>query len=532
VRSFFRLVLSIASVLVLGISLAGAQEEPIHWDVIARIREEGFQRSQVMDIAGYMTDVLGPRLTSSRRMKKAQAWAKSKMEDMGLAHVIIEPFAEHEASWDNVYTSLHLVEPDYQPLIGYPYAFTPGTDGKITAEARIAVIRNRSDLERFKGKLRGFVVLTDVPRDVSPRFEADASRLSEDDLHALEQATIDSRYGADGRAHLWDPHAMSFVTTEKPGSRPTLAPTDDEVDSFANEVQAFYKEEGVAAVVDPARGRDGTVFIAGRPGSRYDRSLKGALAAPARIALAPEHYNRIYRLVERGMTVKLELEVRNVLDADDPHAYNVLGELPGSDLGSELVMAGGHFDSWHSGTGATDDASGCAVVLEAVRILEAIGVKPRRTIRVALWSWEEGGKVGSRRYVQEHFGPSGQGAESLSVYFNVDNGTGQFRGLYLQGNEPVRRIFESWMAPFADLRMTSLTIDHTFGVDVEGFDLAGLPAFQFIQDPLDYDSRTHHSNMDVYDRLAPADMRKNAVILASFLYHAAMRDEKLPREKN
>ncbi len=195
-------------------------------------------------------------------------------------------------------------------------------------------------------------------------------------------------------------------------------------------------------------------------------------------------------------------------------------------------MAGGHFDSWHSATGATDDASGCAVVLEAVRILKAIGAKPRRTIRVALWSWEEGGKVGSRRYVQEHFGPAGQGAESLSVYFNVDNGTGQFRGVYLQGNEPVRKIFESWMAPFRDLRMTSLTIDNTFGVDVEGFDLAGLPAFQFIQDPLDYDSRTHHSNMDVYDRLAPEDMRKNAVILASFLYHAAMRDEKIPREKN
>jgi carboxypeptidase Q len=287
-------------------------------------------------------------------------------------------------------------------------------------------------------------------------------------------------------------------------------------------------------VFDPAPGRDGTVFVDGRPGSRYDRSLKGALEAPVRIALAVEHYNRIYRLVDRGFPVKLELEIRNQLDADDPQAYNVLGDLPGTDLPNELVMVGGHFDSWHAGTGATDDASGCAVALEAVRILKAIGVAPRRTIRVAFWSWEEGGKLGSRRYVQEHFGPNvaTAGSETLSVYFNMDNGTGAFRGVYLHGNERVRNLFASWMAPLRDLSMDTLTIDHTFGIDVEGFDMAGLPAFQFIQDALDYDTRTHHSNMDVYDRLVPEDLRKNAVILASFLYRAAMSDERVPREGN
>jgi Zn-dependent M28 family amino/carboxypeptidase len=197
-------------------------------------------------------------------------------------------------------------------------------------------------------------------------------------------------------------------------------------------------------------------------------------------------------------------------------------------------MVGGHYDSWHAGTGATDDASGCAVALEAVRILKAVGVAPRRTIRVAFWSWEEGGKVGSRRYVEERFGPNRDtaGGESLSVYFNMDNGTGQFRGVYLHGNERVRALFAEWMAPFRDLRMATLTIDHTFGIDVEGFDLAGLPGFQFIQDPIDYDSRTHHSNMDVYDRLVPEDLRKNAVILATFLYRAAMMDESVPRETN
>ncbi len=331
-QPFFRRALTIVTVVVVGVSGADAQQEVVHSGVIARIREEGFQRSQVMDLAGYMTDVLGPRLTSSRRMKKAQAWAKSRMEEMGLSGVTIEPFAEHEASWDNTYTSLHLIEPDYQPLIGYPYAFTPGTNGKVLAEARIAIIRSRSDLDRFRGKLRGLVVLSEPPREIRPRFEPDASRLSDGELEALEQATIDSRFGAEGQAHVWDPHAMSFVPPDKPGGRPALFPTSDEMESFTDEVQSFYKEEGVAAVLDPAPGRDGTVFVAGRPGSRYDRSLKGALAAPPRIALAAEHYNRIYRLLERGMTVKLELEVRNTLDADDPHAYNVLGDLPGSDL--------------------------------------------------------------------------------------------------------------------------------------------------------------------------------------------------------
>jgi hypothetical protein len=501
-------------------------------DVLARIREEGFQRSQVMDLAFTMTDVLGPRLTSSRGEKKAQEWAQSKMREMGLSRVLAEPFGTHEASWDNLYTSLHLLEPDYQPLIGYPYAFTPGTSGKLTAEAKIAVIRAREDFDRYRGKLQGALALTAPPRSVPPRFESDAVRFSNDELRALEESTIASRFGVGQDDYIWDERSMTFVPRDE--RRALLGPSRKETEDFLNEVQSFYKSEGVAAVFDPATGRDGTVFVDGRPGSRYDRSLKGALEAPVRIALAVEHYNRIYRLVDRGIPVRVELEVRNQLDADDPQAYNVLGDLPGSDLANELVMVGGHFDSWHAGTGATDDAAGCAVALEAVRILRAVGVAPRRTIRVALWSWEEGGKVGSRRYVQEHFGPTvaTAGGETLSVYFNMDNGTGRFRGIYLQGNERARDLFARWMGPLRDLGMDTLTIDHTFGVDVEGFDLAGLPAFQFIQDAIDYDSRTHHSNMDVYDRLVPEDLRKNAVILATFLYRAAMSDERVPREGN
>ncbi len=501
-------------------------------EVLARIREEGFQRSQVMDFAFTMTDVLGPRLTSSRGEKKAQEWAQSKMREMGLSRVVAEPFGTHEASWDNLYTSLHLLEPDYQPLIGYPYAFTPGTGGKVTAEGKIAVLRGRDDFEKHRGKLKGAVVLAAPPRSVPPRFEPDAVRFSSEELRGLAESTIASRYGAGQHDYVWDGQSMTFVLRDE--RRDLLVPTRKEIDDFRNESQSFYKSEGVAAVFDPAPGRDGTLFVDGRPGSRYDRSLKGALDSPVRIAVAVEHYNRIYRLIDRGIPVKIELEVRNQLDADDPQAYNVLGDLPGSDLANELVMVGGHFDSWHAGTGATDDAAGCAVALEAVRILKAIGVAPRRTIRVALWSWEEGGKVGSRRYVEEHFGPNlaTAGGETLSVYFNVDNGAGQFRGVYLHGNERARDRFSRWMAPLRDLKMDTLTIDHTFGIDVEGFDMVGLPAFQFIQDPLDYDTRTHHSNLDVYDRLVPEDLRKNAVILATFLYHAAMDDERVPRERN
>jgi Zn-dependent M28 family amino/carboxypeptidase len=251
------------------------------------------------------------------------------------------------------------------------------------------------------------------------------------------------------------------------------------------------------------------------------------------VALAAEHYNRIYRVAQRGLEARVEVDVRNVLDTSDTRGFNVLGDLPGTDLADQVVMVGGHYDSWHAGTGAADDAAGVAVAMEAVRILKAIGVKPRRTIRVALWTFEEGGKVGSRAYVANHFGtdtnPKPPHAK-MAAYFNLDNGGGRVRGVYLQGNERVRPIFAAWMAPFQDLGMTTLTINDTYGVDIVGFDMAGLPGFQFIQDPLDYDTRTHHSNMDVYDKLVPDDLRRNAVIMAGFLYHAAMRDAPLPRE--
>jgi hypothetical protein len=504
--------------------LAALLQEPVDRDVIAKIREEGFQRSQVMDLAGYMSDVLGPRLTGSPNLERAQRWAKGRMEQMGLANVVIEPVGEHGVSWANRYTSLHLLEPDYQPLIGYPLAFTPGTAGKVTGPAKIIRVGSPADLEKYRGTLKGAVALISPPYPIRPRFSGDAARYPSDSLAGLSRVTIAARFGIGQTTYAWDSTVHAYL------------PVGTDVSELGRGDQAmlaFLKQEGVAATIEAGPGGDGTVFVTGRPGNRQDRSLRAAQAVPPMIALAAEHYNRIYRILERGLPVTLELEVRNDLGAGSGTFANVIGEWRGTDLADQVVMVGGHYDSWASGTGATDNAAGSAVALEAIRILKAIGVTPRRTIRVALWSYEEGGVFGSRRYVERHFGtresPKPEHAK-LSGYFNMDEGTGRFRGIYLQGNERVRPIFEAWLAPFADLEATTISINNAFGTDIVGFDAAGLPGFAFIQDPMDYETRTHHSNMDVYDKLVPDDLRRNAVIMASFLYHAAMRAEMLPRE--
>ena len=492
-------------------------QEPVHTDVIARIREEGFRRSQVMDLAWYMTDVLGPRLTGSPGLKRAQAWAKSKMEEIGLVNALIEPFGEHGVGWTNQFTSLHLFEPTYQPLIGYPQAFTPGTDGKVSGPARIVALRSPADFDAHRGKLKGAIVLATAPVSVSPRFRPDAIRFGADTLAALERVTLSAEFESEGKVHEWNDAVRTFLPI---GTRVS-------VPGFAEEVLKFYKAEGVAVVLEGGPGGDGTVFLTGRAGNRQDRSLAAVLASPPVVTLAAEHYNRIYRLASRGIPTRLEIEVRNQLDNNDTKGANVIADWVGTDKRDELVVVGGHYDSWHAATGATDDAAGCAVALEAIRILKAIGVQPRRTIRVAFWNWEEGGVNGSRAYVRNH----PELARQLSGYFGLDNGAGATRGIFLQGNERVRPIFERWIEPLRDLGVTTVTSENAFGVDAIAFDMVGLPGFQFIQDPIDYETRTHHSNMDFYDKLIPDDMRKNAVILATFLYHAAMRDEPLPRER-
>lgn len=499
-------------------------QEPVDWEVVSKIREEGFQRSQVMDIVGYMADVLGPRLTASPSMRKAQEWAQEKMAEVGLENIILERAGEHGVNWDNEYTSLHMVAPDYQPIIGYAKAFTSSTDGKVEAEAIIVNVNTPDDFARYRGKLRDKIVLIAEPFATEPRFTPDAVRHTDETLEALSRTTV----GNSGQQQtVTMTMAQLNALRQGGGGAPPVSRGD---------LDEFLKAEGVALVVDigAGRGDDGILLVGSRHDSRADRSYEGVMNSLPEVVIATEHYNRIYRILERGIPVRLEMEVRNTVDNSDPYYYNVVGEIPGTDLKDEIVILGGHYDSWHGGTGAVDNASGSAVALEAARILKAIGVQPRRTIRVAFWTYEEGGLNGSREYVNKHFGNPQDGKkpayDKFSGYFNMDNGTGQFRGVYLQGNPLVKPIFEAWMEPLNDLGVETLAPGNTSGTDHLSFDRAGLNGWQFIQDRIDYRPRRHHTNMDVVDGLIPEDIMINAVVMATFAYHAAMRDELLPRK--
>lgn len=485
-------------------------QEPIDWHIVARIKVEGFQNSQVMETLSYLTDVYGPRLTGSPNLKAASQWAREKLREWGLANAHLEPWGTFGRGWSVERVSIEMIEPPYVPLIAYPKAWTPGTNGPVSGTPILVDIKSEEDFPKYKGKLRNAIVLWQPPRQVQPRFEPDARRYSEDELKKLAEAP-------------------------DPGARP---PWSDRLQEFRarralqDKMARFFREEGVAVLLEPSRGEHGTIFVSG--GGSYQ---PGAEVGVPTLVVAMEHHARIVRLLEKRIPVKLEVHIRTRFHDDDPMGYNVIAEIPGVDpqLKEEVVMLGGHLDSWHAGTGTTDNAAGCAVAMEAVRILKAIGVQPRRTIRLALWSGEEQGLLGSRGYVKEHFGdPKTMELKpehaQLSAYYNLDNGTGRIRGVYLQGNDAVRPIFEAYLKPFHDLGATTLTIRNTGGTDHLAFDAVGLPGFQFIQDPIAYDTRTHHTNMDVYDHAVKGDLMQAAVIMASFVSHTAMRDEKLPRK--
>jgi len=508
----------VAAALALACALftfASDQASQVDWDTIARIREEGLQRSQVMDIVGYMTDVLGARLTLSEGMTRAQAWAKTKMEQIGLENVVIEPFMDYGAAWDNEYFSLHMLEPDYQPMMGYPLAYTSGTKGKVAATAVIASdIQTKKDLDRYRGKLKGAVVLSTPPLALDmAALTQGVSRLTEAELKQMEETVLP-------RPQRTPP--------PPPVPNPDLLKAEDRLE--------FFRAEGAVAVLQCEGGQPGMVRGFSRPGANEDKwSREKTLKTLPLIAVTPEHYNRMYRILKRGIPVKVEVEVRNRVGEKVEKASNVVGEIPGTDLRDEVVMLGAHYDSWHAASGASDTAAGCAVALEAARILKAIGAKPRRTIRIAFWGGEEQGLHGSREYVRAHFGDANDpkiGAKpahaKFSVYFNQDYGAGQFRGIYLQNNERVRRLFAAWMEPFRDFGMTALSIQSVGSTDHVSFDEAGLPGFQFIQDRIG--GTAGHTNMDFYDTLRAEDLMKNAVIEAAFAWQAAMADELVPRK--
>ncbi len=502
---------SVLTVTLLAAPLAA--QEKIDTAAITRIKNEERDRSQVMEIASWLTDVYGARLTGSPSAKAAGDWTVKKLNEWGMANAKLETWGPFGRGWSNDRLVAQVVSPRPFPIIAYAAAWTPGTTGSVKGEVVVMKADSAPDLDKYRGKLRGKIVFTQPPRDsVPPHFTADASRLADSSLSRLADApfTTDTPNPGGG------PNARFRATQE-----------------FQRSLASFLADEGVVAVVGPGRGDDGTVF-SGASGSRDP-------ANPTKVPgllFAAEHYGRIARMVEKGVPVTVELDVKNSFYDEDPSSFNIIAEIPGTDprLKDEIVMLGAHFDSWHTGTGATDNAAGSAVMLEALRLIKATGLKPRRTIRIGLWTGEEQGLLGSRAYVRDHFGDpqtkqlKQPAHDRFAGYFNVDNGTGAIRGVYLQKNQSVAPIFKSWLAAFNDSRMRTLTANNTGGTDHLAFDAVGLPGFQFLQDPVDYGSRTHHSNMDMYERLVPGDMKHNAAVVATFVYLTANRDEKLPRK--
>lgn len=526
-RRMKRLMTPVVAVLILSLTVGAqvAQVEKVDLEMMKKIRVEGMERSKVMDTLSWLTDVVGYRLTGSPNMKAANEWTKNKLAEWGLQNAHLEPFQFGRGwSFDNVTASV--IAPTPFPIVAYPEAWTPGTNGTVTGEAVMVDIRSEADFDKYKGKLKGKFVLSGAARDLKAWDKPMSERMTDEDL--LKMANDEPQGG------------MRQYTPEQIEARRRMM-------ALGPRINTFLKEEGAAAMIKTSRiGDGGTVFVQG--GGSRDKNAPSGLPS---VVIATEHYNRILRILEKGVPVKMELNVQARFHDEDMNAYNTIAEIPGTDLKDEIVMLGGHLDSWHGGTGATDNAAGVSVAMEAVRILQALGVKPRRTIRVGLWGGEEQGLLGSRAYVAQHFGsrqaargqnefaamvsPGGQLAtkpdyDKFSAYFNLDNGTGKVRGVYLQGNEAVRTIFRAWLAPFRDLGASTLTISNTGGTDHLAYDAIGLPGFQFIQDPVEYDTRTHHSNMDVYDRIQSDDMKQASVIMAAFVYNAAMRDAKLPRK--
>jgi hypothetical protein len=503
-RRTFALSAAIALLISLPLAADWPVTEKVDLDAVYRIKDEGLQRSKVMELESYLTDIYGPRLTGSPNIKEAADWAQKTMKDWGLAHVRLESFP-FGRGWQNQRFVAQALTPRAYPLIGYPKAWTPGTKGAVTGEAVMAVITTEKDFDTYRGKLRGKFVLATPMRDVPAQFDAPGHRYTSEELADLAKQPVSGGRGRGGR-----------------GNPPDAA--------FARRRTQFWIDEGVAALLDISRGDGGTLFVQ----SGGSRNAKDP-PAPPQVVLAVEHYGRIARTLEKQIPVTLQLDIDNKFYDDDLDAFNIVGELPGTDKADEVVMLGAHFDSWHTGTGATDNAAGAAIMMEAMRLLKVSGVKLRRTVRIGLWGGEEQGLIGSKEYVKAHYGdPATMQLKpehaKLAGYFNVDNGTGAIRGVYLQGNEAVAPIFQAWMEPFKNLGMNTLTIRNTGGTDHLSYDAVGLPGFQFVQDDVEYSSRTHHSNMDVYERVQPNDMMRNAVIVAAFVYNTANRDDKLPRK--
>ncbi|HEY0143495.1 MAG TPA: M20/M25/M40 family metallo-hydrolase [Thermoanaerobaculia bacterium] len=487
-----------------------------------RIRQEGFRNSQVMTYAAALTDVIGARLTGSPSMKKANEWTRKTFEEMGLAKAHIEPY-DFGRSWSFESVNVRMVAPEVAPLYALPKAWTPGTNGPVRGKVVKVKLESKEDLDRQKGKLAGAMVMIAEVKELKP-VESKVERYDEKELSELAEYKV--------------PPPMDRNRADSLRRQ-----------QFRKELAQFAKDEKIAALVDLGAGDDATFRVQGGGSQKLDEPI----GVPA-IVLAPEHYGRLSRLIDAKQEVELEIDVRARFHEEDRNAYNTIAELPGGDRRNEVVMLGAHLDSWHTGTGATDNAAGSIVMMEAIRILKSLGVTPRRTIRVALWSGEEQGLLGSRAYVARHFAPRADPKDpeqarlplsartekgvltllpehaKFSAYFNMDNGTGRIRGIYAQENAAAAQLFTSWIAPLKDLGVTTVTMRNTTSTDHIPFDEVGLPGFQFIQDDVEYFGRTHHSNWDTYERLQRDDLMQAAVVVATIVWETANRAELMPRK--
>ncbi len=592
-------------VCVWGTALVPAIAQPpvdaVDQQMVEKIKAEGTDHSQVMQTISYLTDVYGPRLTGSPDSKIAAEWTIRQLGEWGIPGGKLESWGPFGRGWTLENCLVNMVEPTYSPIIAHVKAWSPSTTRSVRGVPVYLDVEKPEDLEKYRGKLGRAIVLISPPREIEALFEPPAIRKTEADLLRLANAGPPSQGrrgfpggGRGGRGFppvpptppAAAPNAESGEAPPAPaaptpptpaetrataaGRSPNAPPRDPRTSAQlqADKWELAYNE-GAAVILEPGRGDGGNVFVAsvtmprvsddrgaqGNPFSRGPRPWAAeATTVIPQAVLAAEHYNRLVRMLQKGAEPVVEIDIATKFYDDDLNSFNIIAEIPGTDLKDEIVMLGGHFDSWQAGTGATDNAVGCGVALEALRILKSVGVEPRRTIRIALWTGEEQGLLGSRAYVQEHFGEMVMDAsarngeenmrrqrpqptykikpeqEKVSAYFNLDNGTGKIRGIYLQGNEQLRPLFRTWLSPFEEMGASTIAAGNTGGTDHQSFDAIGIPGFQFIQDEVEYDTRTHHSSMDVFERIQEEDVKQASIIMASFVYHTAMRDSLLPRK--
>jgi len=494
-------------------------------DPLERIKDEGLNHSQIMKTLTYLSDVIGPRLTNSPNFKRAAVWTRDQLTGWGLSNVHLEPWGPFGRGWELKSFSAQVVAPQAFPLIAFPRGWSPPTNGELVADVVYLDATNETELATFKGKLRGKIVLVGPMRTVAAHFEPLARRWNDFDLL---QFSNDVPY---------PPNNDNF--------QPPPTATQLESARFAASRLKFVHDEGAAALLFPSpEGDGGAVYVMGveipraQGAPRIRPFAKEAKTIP-QVVVSIEQYNRMARMLQVREAVKVALNLAVQFYDDDLMSTHTIAEIPGGDLKDEMVMVGAHLDSWHAGTGATDDGAGVAVMMEAARILQTLNLKPRRTIRLALWGGEEVAG-GSRYYVSQHFGEMKRDAygklnlvkaadyDKLAGYLNIDAGTGKLRGVFLANNEALRPIFRPWLEPFRSMGLTTLTSNGDWGSDFVFFDAIGLPIVSFIQDEIELETRTHHSNQDVLDRVQPEDLKQAAVIIAAFAYQIAMRNEKLP----